>query len=147
MSTGSLTQPECSPCILLHSQSHIDPCDAFKFRLYPAVMSVSCISLALTIGVYSALPELRNLPGKNVVCLSASLLLAFACLSGEMRMNRNMRISSSNPDIDSSRSIASLRSVHGTAAFLPLSRRAHVLQLRLHVRLDDRHGFRHLLHL
>ena len=61
-------------------------------------MSVSCISLALTIGVYSALPELRNLPGKNVVCLSASLLLAFACLSGEMRMNRNIRISSSNPE-------------------------------------------------
>ena len=69
-----------------HSQSHIDPCDAFKFRLYPAVMSLSCICLALTIGVYSALPELRNLPGKNVVCLSASLLLAFACLSGEMRV-------------------------------------------------------------
>ena len=66
-----------------HSQSHLDPCDAFKFRLYPAVMSLSCICLALTIGVYSALPELRNLPGKNVVCLSASLLLAFACLSGE----------------------------------------------------------------
>ena len=65
------------------SQGHNDPCDAFKFRLYPAVMSLSCICLALTIAVYSALPELRNLPGKNVVCLSASLLLAFACLSGK----------------------------------------------------------------
>ena len=73
----------CLPDLTLHSQGHNDPCDAFKFRLYPAVMSLSCICLALTIAVYSALPELRNLPGKNVVCLSASLLLAFACLSGK----------------------------------------------------------------
>ena len=46
-------------------------------------MSVSCICLALTVGVYSALPELLNVPGRIVVCLSTSLLLAFICLSGE----------------------------------------------------------------
>ena len=61
-------------------------------------MSLSCICLALTIAVYSALPELRNLPGKNVVCLSASLLLAFACLSGREKFRKRiMGISRLNP--------------------------------------------------
>jgi hypothetical protein len=58
------------------------PCDELKFRLYPAVMSVSCLSLVVTIAVYSLLPELRNLPGKNLICLSGSLLMAFGCLIG-----------------------------------------------------------------
>ncbi len=57
-------------------------CDDFKFRLYPAVMSVSCVSLLITIAVYALLPELRNLPGKNLICMSSSLLMAFACLIG-----------------------------------------------------------------
>ena len=60
-------------------------CDELKFRLYPAVMSVSCLSLVVTIAVYSMLPELRNLPGKNLICLSGSLLMAFGCLIGRMK--------------------------------------------------------------
>lgn len=46
-------------------------------------MSLSCLGLILTLSVYFALPELRNLPGRILMNLSFSLLIAYAILIGE----------------------------------------------------------------
>ena len=46
-------------------------------------MSLSCLGLLGTLSVYALLPELRNLPGRVVINLSVSLLLAYAVLMAE----------------------------------------------------------------
>ncbi len=56
-----------------------DKCE-FKFSLYPALMSLSCVALLLTISVYALVPQLRNVPGKIVMSLSLSLFAAFFIL-------------------------------------------------------------------
>ena len=43
-------------------------------------MVISVASLVLTLLVYIALSELRTGPGKNLICLAASLLLAYTFL-------------------------------------------------------------------
>lgn len=43
-------------------------------------MIISVASLVLTLMVYVALSELRTGPGKNLICLAASLLLAYTFL-------------------------------------------------------------------
>ena len=51
--------------------------------VYPLTMSVSCLGLIGTLSVYAMLPELRNLPGRVLINLSISLLLAYVILITE----------------------------------------------------------------
>lgn len=55
-----------------------------KFNLYPTFLVVSCVGLVVTIVVYLFLPDLRTVPGKNLLALSSSLLLAFVLLLMEL---------------------------------------------------------------
>jgi hypothetical protein len=48
--------------------------------IYSVAMCVSVACLASTLLVYMALPELRNAPGKKLVCLASSLLVAYVLL-------------------------------------------------------------------
>jgi hypothetical protein len=49
--------------------------------IYPVAMITSCFGLLVTIVVYVALPDLRNVPGKILLCLSLSLLTAYSLLA------------------------------------------------------------------
>ncbi|XP_041978751.1 probable G-protein coupled receptor Mth-like 3, partial [Aricia agestis] len=51
------------------------------FRISFYIITVSSVCLALTLVVYCALPELRNLHGRNLICHVATMLLACACLA------------------------------------------------------------------
>ena len=44
-------------------------------------LAISSIFLAITLLVYIALPPLRNLHGKTIMCHVASMLVAFSCLA------------------------------------------------------------------
>ncbi len=57
------------------------PLFILKFSQAQSILSaigqiISIIGLFILLIVYSILPQLRNIPGKNVMCMSASLLLA-----------------------------------------------------------------------
>ncbi|KAJ0181769.1 hypothetical protein K1T71_002491 [Dendrolimus kikuchii] len=45
------------------------------------MISISSVCLALTLLVYCALPELRNLHGRTLICHVTMMLLAFSCLA------------------------------------------------------------------
>jgi hypothetical protein len=51
-----------------------------KLSFYPIFMSISCLALVATIAIYFSMPELMNLPGRNLVSLCLSLLLAYILL-------------------------------------------------------------------
>ncbi|CAH4003471.1 unnamed protein product [Pieris brassicae] len=51
------------------------------FRISFVIITISSVCLALTLIVYCALPELRNLNGLNLICHVTMMLLAFACLA------------------------------------------------------------------
>ncbi|XP_030021394.1 probable G-protein coupled receptor Mth-like 3 isoform X2 [Manduca sexta] len=51
------------------------------FRVSFVVISISSVCLALTLIVYCALPELRNLHGRTLICHVGMMLLAFSCLA------------------------------------------------------------------
>ncbi|CAK1549824.1 unnamed protein product [Leptosia nina] len=51
------------------------------FRASFVVITISSVCLALTVIVYCALPELRNLNGRNLICHVSTMLLAFSCLA------------------------------------------------------------------
>ncbi|KOB72950.1 G-protein coupled receptor Mth2 [Operophtera brumata] len=51
------------------------------FRVSFVLNVTSCVCLALTLVVYCALPELRNLHGRTLVCHVSMMLLAFSCLA------------------------------------------------------------------
>lgn len=53
----------------------------FRFIISNTLEGISCVFLLLTLLVYACLPTLQNLHGKTLMCHSASLLVAFACLS------------------------------------------------------------------
>ncbi|XP_034173230.2 putative G-protein coupled receptor Mth-like 2 [Osmia lignaria lignaria] len=52
-----------------------------RFIISNILEAISCVFLLLTLLVYACLPTLQNLHGKTLMCHSASLLVAFACLS------------------------------------------------------------------
>ena len=51
-----------------------------KLHFYPILMGVSCLGLLGTISIYLILPELRNLPGKNLLSMSTALLFGYGFL-------------------------------------------------------------------
>ncbi|XP_063838823.1 probable G-protein coupled receptor Mth-like 3 isoform X2 [Ostrinia nubilalis] len=51
------------------------------FRLSFVLNSLSAVCLALTLIVYCAIPELRNLHGRNLICHVSMMLLAYSCLA------------------------------------------------------------------
>nr|XP_012141819.1 PREDICTED: G-protein coupled receptor Mth2 isoform X2 [Megachile rotundata] len=52
-----------------------------KIAVSNVLEAISCLFLLLTLLVYACLPTLQNLHGKTLMCHSASLLVAFACLA------------------------------------------------------------------
>ena len=52
-----------------------------KEKVYTAGMLTSVAALGLTLLVYVALPELRNAPGRNLLCLASALMCAFSILA------------------------------------------------------------------
>ena len=62
----------------METHSHMECKDKFDF--YPYFLGLSCLGLIITLLVYFALPQLRNLPGKIVMNLTLSLLIAFVVL-------------------------------------------------------------------
>ena len=66
-----------------HNASRTDvesECTASQIVVYPIAMIISCVLLAATMAVHFTLSELRNRPGKIVICLSFSLCLAYLAL-------------------------------------------------------------------
>ncbi|XP_045459307.1 probable G-protein coupled receptor Mth-like 3 [Melitaea cinxia] len=51
------------------------------FRVSFVIITISSVCLALTLIVYSVLPELRNLHGRTLICHVSMMLLACACLA------------------------------------------------------------------
>lgn len=51
--------------------------ETLKFELYPIGILISCAFFAATLVVYLSIPKLRNLPGKILICLVLSLLIAY----------------------------------------------------------------------
>ncbi|KPJ15194.1 hypothetical protein RR48_09221 [Papilio machaon] len=51
------------------------------FRVAFVINSISSVCLALTLIVYCALPELRNLHGQTLICHVSMMLLAYSCLA------------------------------------------------------------------
>ncbi|KAK9510935.1 hypothetical protein O3M35_005606 [Rhynocoris fuscipes] len=47
---------------------------------YSYIMIISCISLTITLVVYTCLPQLRNLHGKTLMCYVSCLLASYSCL-------------------------------------------------------------------
>ncbi|XP_021189219.2 probable G-protein coupled receptor Mth-like 3 [Helicoverpa armigera] len=55
--------------------------DVKNFQISFVLISISSVCLALTLVVYIALPELRNLHGRTLICHVSMMLLAFSCLA------------------------------------------------------------------
>lgn len=51
--------------------------DRIRFKMYPIGLLISCCFYAITLVVYVSIEKLRNLPGKILICLVSSLLLAY----------------------------------------------------------------------
>ncbi|CAH2104763.1 unnamed protein product [Euphydryas editha] len=51
------------------------------FRVSFVIITISSVCLALTLIVYCALPELRNLHGRTLICHVSMMLLACSCLA------------------------------------------------------------------
>ncbi|CAG4968098.1 unnamed protein product [Colias eurytheme] len=51
------------------------------YRISSVIITISSVCLGLTLIVYCALPELRNLNGRNLICHVSMMLLAFSCLA------------------------------------------------------------------
>lgn len=51
--------------------------ETLKFELYPIGILISCAFFSATLVVYLSIPKLRNLPGKILICLVLSLLVAY----------------------------------------------------------------------
>lgn len=66
-------------------------CGFFRELLYTVAMCVSALGLALTLAVYLAIAELRNAPGKNLVCLASALLLAYVVLVASRLLSSHNR--------------------------------------------------------
>ena len=57
--------------------SELDPDSCgVRYILYPILLSLSCVGLLATIIVYSILGEFHHLPGKILLCLCVTLLIA-----------------------------------------------------------------------
>ena len=57
-------------------ECHLDS----RENLYTAGMVTSAAALGLTLLVYTVLPELRNAPGRNLLCLASALMMAYLLL-------------------------------------------------------------------
>ncbi|CAG9099609.1 unnamed protein product [Plutella xylostella] len=55
------------------------------FNASSIALSISCVFLLLTLVVYLALPELRNLHGRTLICHVSMMLLAYCCLVSVQR--------------------------------------------------------------
>ncbi|KAH8377268.1 hypothetical protein KR093_004583 [Drosophila rubida] len=67
--------------------------DRIRFKLYPIGLLISCCFYAMTLAVYISIEKLRNLPGKILICLVSSLLLAYLGIAlGQLMPTPNNKV-------------------------------------------------------
>ncbi|XP_051857927.1 probable G-protein coupled receptor Mth-like 3 isoform X1 [Drosophila albomicans] len=67
--------------------------DRIRFKMYPIGLLISCCFYAMTLAVYISIEKLRNLPGKILICLVSSLLLAYLGIAlGQLMPTSNNKV-------------------------------------------------------
>ncbi|XP_034490940.1 G-protein coupled receptor Mth2 isoform X2 [Drosophila innubila] len=67
--------------------------DRIRFKMYPIGLLISCCFYAITLIVYISIEKLRNLPGKILICLVSSLLLAYLGIAlGQLMPTSNNKL-------------------------------------------------------
>ena len=89
-----------------------ESCTERRF-IFPAAMFISCFGLIVTIAVYCCFPDLRNTPGKILLSLSGSLLIAYSILAA-------IQVVGGNQKIPASVCFASGKSIGSKEAFVPI---------------------------
>ena len=67
-------------CNIVRIPDTTDDVCGLRLMLFPALLSLSCAALSITILVYILVPDFANLPGRILLCMSVTLLGAMALL-------------------------------------------------------------------